>query len=140
MSVLRMIFAAVLLSLVMAPTASSARDVQIAFKRGDFCWSYVGNALSFSGQFGRGQILTVEMSGEAWFGYRNATVTKWSPRLPLLYGPNNFSVSPAGVENILEVTLPYSGVYRFSYGPRAMEGGQGSVVICAYPKGMQPYR
>ena len=140
MPLLRMLTCAVFLAAVLSSIPSAARDVQIAFKRGDFCWSYVGDALRFSGKFGRDQIVTFETSGEAWFGYQNATVVKWTPRLPFLNGPNNFSISPEGVSNRIEVRLPYSGLYRFSFGPRAMEGGRGSVVICAYPRGMQPYR
>lgn len=140
MAKLRTVFCAALLACVMIGATSAQADVRIAFQRGYYCWSYVGNALSFSGNFNRNQVLTVAMSGEAFFGYNTATVVKWTPRLIFVNGPNNFSVSDDAGNGYTEVQLPYSGNYRFSFGPRAMEGGQGSVVICAYPPGTEPYR
>jgi hypothetical protein len=124
------------LALAPGPARSSACNeeivAEIRMATGDRCWVYSGRATTFMGEFSRGQNVEVQMSGEA-FEYDPATnkdVKSWQPRMPSVEGPGEFSTEAEMGSNILNFRTAASGIYRISFYPCAMWGGQGEVRIC----------
>ena len=106
--------------------------VDIAISAGKSCWVYRGTATVFVGEFGGGQSISARMSGEGaeYDEASGRTITRIGPRTPEVTGPGGFST--AGSEHgAMAFDAPRGGIYRFSFSPCAMWGGNGTVEICA---------
>ena len=107
---------------------------KIAFSKGSVCWNYHGDATEFVGRFSQGQVVSVSMSGEAFYmGDNGQIMSMILPRSIVVQGPDNFiavedSNAPQGT---FELVLPQSGAYTISFSPCSMWGGVGDVMICA---------
>jgi hypothetical protein len=100
---------------------------------GQTCWTYRGPATTFVGDFGNGQRVSAQMSGQsAEYDPRTGQVsTSWRPRDPNVEGPGGFFFADAQAPGALTFVAPANGTYRLSFSPCAMWGGQGVVKICA---------
>ena len=104
---------------------------QITFAKGEMCWAYDGKANTFSGQFGKGQAISVRMIGLGEY----ESGQEWGNLDPIATGPSEqvfISDSKPDVPNgELTFVAPMTGIYQFTVSPCAYWSSRVKVEICA---------
>ena len=117
-----------------AADAARGRDgdgpVQIRFARGAVCWRYTGRAWEFTGRFAQGQTLTIRATGMATLGDGRRTWEERQDRFATVSHHRGEPIDGVDGEDGVFV-IPASGLYDISLWPHAMQGGLGTIRICA---------
>ncbi len=106
----------------------NATVVAIQFQRGANCWRYAGSATTFNGNFKSGQRLDITSTGEEDLGDGNRTSTETMTRDIYLGDARSGRLLTADADG--HFTIPQTGAYQITFGPQAVVGSPGVMVVC----------
>jgi len=108
--------------------ASAATTVTIQFQRGAICWRYAGSATTFNGTFKAGQRLDITSTGDSEEGNGRENWSETiSRQIYIALGKDGKLLTP---DSSGYFTIPKAGLYQVSFGPQAVVGAPGTMIVC----------
>jgi len=114
-----------------ASAATSASDpsvVTIQMQRGSICWKYTGTATTFNGTFKAGQKLDVTSTGDFTSAGATGLYIETAPRAVYVADAKSGKLLPANGPG--HYTVPQTGLYQITFGPMAVVGSPGVMIVC----------